>query len=334
MAARELRYQWFERLCTEQGAACVAVAHHEDDVAETVLLNLVRGTGIQGVSGMAYRNGAVIRPLLDVSRKDILDYLALLGQDFVTDSTNLEDDCKRNIVRLKVVPELLRLNPSAVHSIAQSARRLSDVSAVYSEAMMGAVGRVMEGDRVVLDRLRRETAPRSVLFECLKGYGFTSAAVEAFYDSMVEGESGRMLVNSEWRVLRNRDELIVAPQCKGADKALELDDYVETRFSDYVPGYVISRSRSVATLDADKVAFPLSLRRVAEGDRFHPFGMRGSKLLSDYMTDRKYSLFDKERQMVVTDASGAIVWVVGERSDNRFRVGDATKRVVELHMKN
>lgn len=333
MAARELRYQWFEKLRMEQGATNIVVAHHEDDVAETLLMNLVRGTGIQGVSGIAYRNGNIVRPMLDVSRADILAYLGCIEQPYVTDSTNLEDDCKRNIVRLNIIPELRRLNPSASHSIAQSARRLAEVSAVYNEAMMMAAGRVMEGHTIIIERLLRETSPRSVLFECLKNYGFTSASVETFYDSLVSGESGRMLENGEWRVLRDRGELILA-KANDAFRKIEFDSVIETVVSEYDSEFRISRSKSVATLDADKLRLPLSLRYVCEGDRFHPFGMRGTKLLSDFLTDLKFSRFEKERQMVVVDATGAIVWVVGERSDNRFRVDEKTKRIVELRLKN
>lgn len=333
MAARELRYQWFEKLRMEQGATNIVVAHHEDDVAETLLMNLVRGTGIQGVSGIAYRNGNIVRPMLDVSRADILAYLGCIEQSYVTDSTNLEDDCKRNIVRLNIIPELRRLNPSASHSIAQSARRLAEVSAVYNEAMMMAAGRVMEGQTIIIERLLRETAPRSVLYECLKNYGFTSASVETFYDSLVSGESGRMLENGEWRVLRDRGELIIA-RANDAFRKIEFDSVIETVVSEYDSEFRISRSKSVATLDADKLRLPLSLRYVCEGDRFHPFGMRGTKLLSDFLTDLKFSRFEKERQMVVVDATGAIVWVVGERSDNRFRVDEKTKRIVELRLKN
>lgn len=333
MAARELRYQWFEKLRMEQGATNIVVAHHEDDVAETLLMNLVRGTGIQGVSGIAYRNGNIVRPMLDVSRADILAYLGCIEQSYVTDSTNLEDDCKRNIVRLNIIPELRRLNPSASHSIVQSARRLAEVSAVYNEAMMMAAGRVMEGQTIIIERLLRETSPRSVLYECLKNYGFTSASVETFYDSLVSGESGRMLENGEWRVLRDRGELIIA-RANDAFRKIEFDSVIETVVSEYDSEFRISRSKSVATLDADKLRLPLSLRYVCEGDRFHPFGMRGTKLLSDFLTDLKFSRFEKERQMVVVDATGAIVWVVGERSDNRFRVDEKTKRIVELRLKN
>ena len=332
MAARELRYEWFEELRLQLDAACIAVAHHEDDVAETVLLNLVRGTGVQGVAGMAYRNGHIIRPMLGVSRSDVLDYLRLMGQDYVTDSTNLEDDCKRNILRLRVMPELRRMNPSASHSIALSARHLRDVAQVYEEAMTAAVARVMDGDRVSLDRLARETAPCSVLYECLKPYGFTSAAVEDFFDAMDKADSGRVLEAEEWRVVRDRTELIVAPVVECQDAPLKLEDYVGVQTFLVTDGDVkIDRSPDVAMMDADRVEMPLSIRRVQTGDRFRPFGMKGgTKLLSDYMTDRKFSLLDKERQLVVVDARGRIVWVVGERMDERCRITSSTRMVMKL----
>ena len=333
MAARELRYAWFEEMRLAVGAGCVAVAHHQDDVAETVLLNLVRGTGIAGLCGMAYVNGHIVRPLLGVSCQSILDYLSVIGQDYVTDSTNLETDCKRNVIRLDVMPLLRELNPQASRTIAEMASRLSETNSIYRSSVDEAVGRVCADGTISVQRLMSEVAPHAVLFECLREYGFASSVVDDMFLSIGRGQSGKVFASDSHEALIDRDAVVIRSIDEVSADVPSFESIVDMQVYDYTPDFIIERDRTVATLDADRLVFPLTLRRAAEGDRFIPFGMHGSKLLSDYMTDRKFSLFRKSNQLVVVDAEGTICWVVGERSDNRFRVDDDTQRVCILRTK-
>jgi len=328
MAARELRYGWFEQIRTEVGAKVVAVAHHRDDSVETFLLNLVRGTGINGLKGIAAVNGTIVRPLLDVSREEILEFLKSLHQDYVTDSTNLQDEYTRNKLRLNVIPLLKEINPSVCEAISETARRLSDAESVYREAMKAACLRVTEGEgRFSISQILKEVAPLAVLFELLHPYGFNAAQLKDIYRSL-EGESGRLFYSGDYVLLRDRDYLLLKKREALADAPHKILHH-EVREID--AGFEVPRDPKIACLDADKLKEPLTLRRWQSGDKFIPFGMHGFKKVRDYLRDRKLTLFEKENQYVVCSGDD-IVWLVNERTDNRFRVTENTRRVMLLWM--
>lgn len=321
MAARELRYQWFEELRKEVDACAIAVAHHRDDSVETILLNLIRGTGIDGLRGIRAKNGSVIRPLLEESRESILDYLHHIGQPFVTDSTNLQNDYTRNKIRLEVIPMLQTINPSVLESISASGSYMDEVAEVYHQERQEAMKRVMsqqEGmDCIYIHSLQQEVAPMSLLHEILSPLGFNSSQVADIYQSL-EGHSGRKFVSSDYEVLRDRDYLMIRK--KEEDLQLPVLSY---ELVDITPSFNIPRDKRMACLDASKVKTPLEVRLWKNGDRFVPLGMKGKKLVSDYLIDRKFSLFQKERQCVAC-CEGQIVWLVGERIDQRFAITPVT----------
>lgn len=331
MAAREMRYDWFGRLRKEREMAVVAVAHHRDDSVETLLLNLVRGTGINGLKGISPLNGYIARPLLEVSRRDILDYLHGLHQDYVTDSTNLQDECMRNKIRLNILPLLRELNPSVSESIAGTARRLADVAAIYNKEIEAGRRRVMvDAGRILIPRLMEEVAPAALLFELLHPLGFNSVQVGDVFRSL-SAQSGKRFVSAGWEVLRDREELIIQERKREDMECLEEVPMLSVERVDITSDFVIPKDRDIACLDADKLEQPLMIRKWRKGDKFVPFGMKGRKNVSDYLTDRKFSLFQKENQYVVC-SGGEIVWLVGERSDNRFRITERTKRVLILRV--
>ncbi|MCM1108780.1 MAG: tRNA lysidine(34) synthetase TilS [Clostridium sp.] len=335
MAARELRYKWFEQMRGEIGADCIAVAHHRDDAVETLLLNLLRGTGIYGLTGMRRRNGYVVRPLLDFSRSQILDYLKELGQDYVTDSTNLDaDEATRNKIRLEVLPLLETVNPSVRDTLQATAERMADAEYLYDEAVQAAFHRVIDGRFISLSALEAEPAPRTVLYEWLSRHRFNSAQVAEIYEQR-NGEPGREYQSRDWRLLRDRGGWWLRPvveeyPCLSPVLPLEgkvrLSPDVTVCISrrPYTGDAGIPRRRTCASLDMDRLRFPLTVRFIRPGDRFVPFGMKGTRLVSDYLTDAKRSLFDKERQLVVCSGDD-IVWLVGERSDDRYRVTSSTR---------
>lgn len=330
MAARELRYNWFEELRHERGLAVIAVAHHRDDSVETFLLNLIRGTGINGLKGIRPHHGNIVRPLLKMSREDIVAYLASLHQDYVTDSTNLQDEYTRNKIRLDILPMLRQLNPSVSETIADTAARLDDVSLVYNEAMEKAKHRVMTEEanekRIHIARLMEEAAPTALLFEILHPLGFNSAQTGEVMQCL-SAQSGKRILSHDWELLRDRDCLIVRPIRKGEGETADGKPQLEMKVMDVTPDFVIPRDKHTACLDADKLALPLTVRKWRQGDWFVPFGMKGRKMVSDYLTDCKYSLFQKENQYVVCSGED-IVWIVEERSDNRYRVTEKTRRVM------
>lgn len=327
MAARELRYDWFAKLRQECGAKVVAVAHHRDDSVETFLLNLVRGTGINGLQGIRPVNGDVVRPLLCVSRVEILDYLSSLGQDYVTDSTNLQDEFVRNKLRLNVIPILETINPSVSDTIAETARRLSDVAQVYQEAIQAAKQRVMpDGETIDIPALCREPGAQNLLFELLYPLGFNAAQVNDVFRAL-HGESGRMFYSREWVLLIDRNRLIRRPSGEVEPQPELCLERMEVN-----PPFSVPHNNKEAYVDAEKVQGELTLRKWQSGDKFIPFGMKGFKSVRNYLRDKKFSRFEKERQWVVCDGD-RIVWLVNERLDNRFRVTSETRFVINLKLK-
>jgi tRNA(Ile)-lysidine synthase len=329
MAARELRYRWFEQLRQDLGAAAVCVAHHRDDSVETVLLNLVRGTGMRGLTGIQPLRGTVVRPLLCVSRQEIEYFLARRGQDYVTDSTNLESDVLRNKIRLQVLPLLQTLNPSVSESIQRTAENLSEAQQVL-DALMKKFS-----DSNVLDsnELKAYGSSEYIVYEWLRNYGFNGSQIR----QLMTAETGRVFSSEAgYDVLVDRGRIVVEPALLPMKPLVvpEEGTYLMTdgtRFTVKRCQAYVSKDCTVATADASKVCFPLTVRRTEPGDWMIPYGMKGRKLLSDLMTDRKMSVFEKRRQLVVADSSGVLLWAAGLRTDSRVAVTPSTREVLEMH---
>ena len=332
MAARELRYRYFEQLRKDIGAEGICVAHHQDDTVETVLLNLVRGTGLRGLTGIQPRNGAILRPLLCVTRAEIEAYLATKQQDYVTDSTNLETDFVRNKIRLQVVPLLRQLNPAVSENIVRTAEHLTE-----AQKVLDAVVDTYKGsNQLDLCALQQVGSAEYIVFEWLKQYGFNGSQVQ----QVISAETGSIFSSpTGYEVLKDRDRLLVEPTIMAFTpiRIPEEGTYVlpdDRRLNVRRSNPFVSKDSHEATLDARQVRFPLTVRRVEEGDWMIPYGMTGRKLLSDLMTDLKMSLFDRRRQLVVVDAQGAVVWAIGLRTDHRCRVTDATQEVIAIKINN
>lgn len=344
MAARDLRYAYFERLRGDIGAATICVAHHREDSVETVLINLLRGTGIDGLRGIRPRNGHVVRPLLCVSRREIEDYLRNEGQPYVTDSTNLVADVVRNKVRLEVMPLLRSINPKADECIGRTSAHLAEAAKVLDDATARARERVGEFTpdtaSIRIDALEQEPSAEYLLHDILTGYGFPPAVISILHDNL-HAQTGKVFDGGTFKAALDRGRIIVGrPQ--DPMKPLRIPEEgtyiinnvwklrVERRQVD--AGFSPSRNPSMATLDASGVRFPLVLRNAQEADRFTPFGMKGSKLVSDYMADRHKTYFEKLAQLVLSDASGRILWLPGERTDNRFRISPSTTSILQLSL--
>lgn len=336
MAARDLRYAYFEQLRRDLGAEAVCVAHHEDDCVETVLLNLVRGTGLHGLRGILPRSGNIVRPLLCVSRKDIEAFLAAIGQDYVTDSSNLVADVQRNKLRLEVLPLLETLNPAVRQNIARTALNLQEAALVCDESLARSAEAVCPSDAqdtIDIAALLAQPSPESTLYYIVSRRGFSPTQTREMLHSLETG-SGRLWTSPTHELTVDRGRLLMQEKSAPARRPMHIPEtgtyvYDSThRFSFTTEpvgeGYEPSRTADCVCLDASLVAWPLTLRSVAEGDRFIPFGMKGQKLVSDFLTDAKCSLFDKRRQLVVCDATGRILWLVGRRADNRFRISPTT----------
>ena len=344
MAARELRYRWFGQLCRENGYEGVAVAHHANDNAETLLLNLLRGTGLKGICGMKDSSplqGSVsirlIRPLLDFSRREIEAHAVRSGVDFRIDATNADTAIPRNRIRHAVFPQLAAINPSfrqtfgaEMKHFAQAGRLLDDLFAAGRDSLCPERGGVLCID---IPALLRRKEPGWWLWRLLEEYGFGAAQLEQI-EASLQAQSGKTFLSPTHRLVKDRTELRVYPL--SLPDSADLTDRLDVRTFAVMPGFdPRQKPADVLFVDADKLRLPLSARPPRPGDRFRPFGMRrGSKLLSDFFTDLKLDVAQKQREVVVTmqDENGdeVIVAIAGRRIDDRFKVTPATHTVAAL----
>ena len=338
LAARELRYRYFEQLRQDIGAEAIMVAHHRDDNVETVLMNMVRGTGIRGMAGIRPVNGHILRPLLDMSRADIEAYLARKGETYVTDSTNLEDDATRNKFRHHVIPLLQSLNPKASENIHSTSRHIAEAEKILSWAISRARHDVFLSPSLIdIDKLLSFVSPSYLLNEICRDYGFTPSQCDDMLAAASASHVGATFLSSTHiaAIATVGGSLCIQFAPKSAQPMeyrlpepgiYRLADGLSLTLekTDISDDFRISKSPEVATLDINKVKFPLTLRPIRQGDRFTPFGMKGTKLVSDYLTDIKCSVIDRQRQMVVEDSTGMIIWLVGRRTNDKCRIDSSS----------
>lgn len=347
MAARELRYEAFEHLRQTHGLNAIAVAHHQDDAVETLLLNLIRGAGINGLTGMKVKNGYVVRPLLCLTRDEVMDYLDHLGQAYVTDSTNLTDIYTRNKVRLQLLPLMQQINPAAKDNIMQAAIHLGEAATIYNRAMAENNESIVEhhtdGIDISIQALLNTDIPQTHLFEILHPYGFNSAQINDILRSL-SAEPGRLFQSADYVLLRDRTHLQIRKRKEEVlesavytlpeEGILELPDGIQLSISSIKPNteWQVPKSNDIVCIDAARISQPLILRHPNQGDRFSPFGMRGSKLLSDFYTDIKIPLTEKAKQWILCHGED-IVWAVGLRGSERYRLNKQAQKVVCIEIK-
>lgn len=340
LAARNLRYRYFAQLKEDVEADGICVAHHQDDTVETVLINLIRGAGIQGLTGISAKNGDILRPLLCVDRKEILAYLEKKGQDYVTDSTNLVDDVVRNKIRLNIIPMLKEINPAASKNIAQAAHHLEEANKMLSN--IAICGEKSENGtiRVAVQEIESAASAEYALYSSLSPYGFRGKAITEILASL--HSTGKTWTSETHQLVIDRDCILIREKqtevfqgmkipetgCYVLPRGEKIKLSIREREIDFSP----SKEKFLITLDADAVTFPLHLRLAQNGDTFHPFGMKGKKLVSDYLTDRKKNLFEKQSQLVLEDAKGQIIWVVGERTTELCKIKEDTKKILYIQV--
>ncbi|HCT29317.1 MAG TPA: tRNA lysidine(34) synthetase TilS [Bacteroidales bacterium] len=339
VAARDLRYRWFNSLCDEHGYNKIAIAHNRDDVAETVIFNLSRGTGLKGLSGIKVVNGRVIRPLLAFSRNEIVDYAKENQIHFRDDSSNSSVKYARNRIRHNVLPELEKLNPSVKKSIAETASHIHEAWNLVENYLLKLKEKVVtfENEKVLysIQLLLNERYCKLFLLEELVPYGFSHDSIEQVVESL-QSQPGKIFYSSTHQLLRDRKHFVLTEKHKEEQSVVKIDkdcksinNPVSLKFDlvDRPDVLDLINDPFVATLDYDKLIFPLELRLWQPGDRFMPFGMNQFKKISDFLIDKKVSLVDKEKVYVLI-SNDDIVWVVGYRIDNRFKITENTKRLM------
>lgn len=340
MAARDLRYKWFEETRMNHNADKIAVAHHSDDSVETVLINLIRGTGIKGLTGISASNGNIVRPLLCLSRNEIEEYLAQNKIEFVTDSTNNENEYIRNKIRLDIIPHLQTINPSVVKSIQRTSENLSAVERIYNQSIIESKERIFSQNRIDIELLLKEKEPQTILFEILVAYGFNFETVLEVFNS-AEGISGKIFYSENHILVKDRNQFIISEKTETDNKEYHIEEGVfninyplrlNLEIYDNNPSLGIIKDKNTIYLDKTTISFPLTIRKWRKGDRFIPFGMRGSKKLSDYFSDNKFSIIDKENVWLLC-SNDKIVWIIGQRADDRFKVTENTETILKIQFK-
>ena len=341
MAARELRYIWFEELRQELGFSKIAVAHHADDQIETFFINLLRGSGIHGLKAMLPQNGNIIRPLLWATRQEINDYALAQNLTWRNDSTNSQSVYTRNKLRNIVIPEMEKNFANARHAITQSINYLSSESGLYDELVNQHIKTLerYKGDAIVMAKSTFSGVNgKQLLFEWIKRYGFNTSQSEFIAEAMPN--VGTQFYSPTHRLCIEHDSLVIdTMQSKPVEAVIEKGqnevlEPIKLTLStlDRNNDTTISRDPCSATLDLDKIKFPLLLRPWRHGDRFKPLGLKGSKLVSDLFYDLRLTQTEKDKSLVIEDSTGAIVWVVGHRIDDRFKVNDNTKHLLLINL--
>jgi tRNA(Ile)-lysidine synthase len=344
MAARELRYRWFEEIRQQNGYDFIVLAHNMNDNIETFLINLTRGTGIAGLTGMKPRFNRLLRPLLFATRTAIEAYSRDNKVKFREDSSNSDTKYTRNKIRHSVVPLFREINPSFDSTVIETAERLSEVHDIFTGFISGirekAIYTVDGITHLKLKEIKGLTPKRTILYELLRPYGGGAQQLEELI-ALSEGKTGSQLVTDRARLVKNRNEILITPLESQTEIIYNVSSVEDLRKVPYIKSASICKtgamfpipvSPSVACLDFDKIHFPLKIRKWIHGDQFQPFGMRSKKKLSDFFIDQKFSLPEKERQLIL-ESAGTIAWVMGKRIDDRFKVTERTKKALVIRMK-
>lgn len=344
MAARRLRYQWFKSLCNDHGYTVIAIAHHINDSIETFFINMLRGTGLRGLTGINAQVGRIVRPLMFATRRDIHDFAVAHRIPFREDSSNRSTKYLRNKVRLGLVPMLKEINPQFTTIMRRNILRLSQAQEFVTASMEMIKHQVVEEQAGIytlyIDRID-ESLPRNfIIYEILSAqFGFKGDVVDLLCHALDNEATGKRFYSRNWVAVIDRHKIVVAAISEDDDCEMLVD---RTMIRSYAGGSVLfyeycdidfietlDMGDNVALLDADKLQFPLKVRRWREGDWFIPLGMSGRKKLSDYLIDKKVSLVEKSRQFVLVSGDD-IVWVIGRRLDDRFCITKSTENVLKV----
>ena len=348
VAARQLRYDWFEEIREQFNFKFIATAHHQDDSIETFFINIIRGTGISGLHGILPKHGKIIRPLLFTNKNEIEVFSKKNKLKYREDSSNASDKYLRNKIRNHIIPVLKEVNPNLEETIDNNIKHIRDVEHIYKKEIENKRKKIVKqekgNDTISIEKLKKLSPISTYLFEFLKPYNFNSTVVNEIIESL-NAESGKQFFSETHRLIKDRNNLIIdnrnktkdiiskAPNSslnflvKKSQKELAINDIQLLLNSELRTKTVgIPKDNSIACIDYDKLEFPLEIRKWEKGDFFYPLGMKGKKLVSDFFIDKKLSLKQKESTWLLTSNS-KIVWIIGHRLDERFKITDKTLKI-------
>lgn len=338
MAAREMRYEWFEQQRQLNGYDVIALAHHQNDAIETILLNLVRGTGIAGLHGILPKSGVLVRPMLCMERAEIDELIAGSQLAYVEDSSNASAKYARNKIRLEVIPKLKELNPSLEQTFEKNLEHFRDLELLLEQQVAALRGKLFaareDGIYLPLSELKKLVPQKLLLFKLLQEFGVNETIVEDIIASLGK-HAGRTFETPDFRMILDREHLIITSPKVAREKEVILQKGVrEAEFGEYRLNVleddsplIVRSNLMAASADAGKLIFPLKLRRWQQGDFFYPLGMKFKKKLSDFFTAEKVPLHQKRDIPLLVNGNGDIIWVAGYRLDDRYKVNNNTKKV-------
>ena len=339
MAARDLRYNWFENIRHEHGYHFIATAHNLNDNIETLLFNLVRGTGIKGLTGIQPITGYIIRPLLFAARTEIEHFATENNIKFREDKSNDETKYTRNKIRHLVLPLLREVNPSVEKTLEDTIVRMKETELIVEEYVSVIKENITkpEGDKTIFDvnQLKKFLQNKTILYELFKSFGLSGTQTNEISE-VIEGQTGGRIFTKSHVILKDRSNIIVSPIEDNNSTFVIINNYSELEKAHFFNSvaskpisndYKIPKNKNTACLDENEIKYPLIIRNWKKGDFFYPFGMNNKKKVSDFIIDNHISRFDKEK-LLVLESDNKIVWVIGHRIDNRFRIKSTTQKVL------
>lgn len=346
VAARELRYNWFDQLLAQmEPPAWLLTAHHANDNIETVLMNFFKGTGIQGLQGIPAKSGKIIRPLLFATKSEVLSLLAERRLTYVEDSSNESEKYTRNYFRNSLIPSIQKVFPEVEYNLLGNIERFHEVKILYQQSLKWNLAKLVEkkGNEAHIPVMKLQKAPamRTLLFEITREYGFLPSQLDDIV-SLLHSKNGKYVAAPAFRIIRNRAWLMIAPTASSAAQHILVEDGEKKTF--FKEGILEFNKRgwdasgripadpSLAFLDSGQIEYPLLLRKWKQGDYFYPLGMKKKKKISRFLIDEKCSLPEKEKTWVI-ESNKKIVWIIGRRIDDRFKIKSTTKTVLEIRIK-
>lgn len=345
MAARDLRYNWFDEVATKNNYDYIVTAHHLNDQVETILLNLTRGTGIDGITGIKFLNKNIIRPLLSISKQEILAFAEKENVEYRNDKSNLSNKYKRNSIRNQVIPLLEELNPSFLKTMEKNIENFNSVAEIYNKSIEKELSNSLittenENFYINIEQLKSVSNSTNLLYEFIKKHGFNYSDSEQLIKSISDTyKSGKLFYSTTHSLLIDRKNLILSPI-----KEMINEEFFISKENKIVTFPIkltlkklkkeeleIIANKNVAFFDYNFLQFPLLIRKWKPGDYFYPFGGHGRKKLSDYFIDNKFSLLEKKETYVLVSAN-EIIWVIGHRSSERHKISSKTSQILEIKL--
>jgi tRNA(Ile)-lysidine synthase len=339
LAARKLRYEWFHELLKEHQIDYLLTAHHANDVVETLFINLLRGTGIKGLKGIPEKKGQIVRPLLNFTKEELDHYAKEQKIEFRLDKSNLEDKYERNFIRLNIVPALKKINPKLEETILKNTGNFREEACIVSDYLedrtMDFITQTPQATFINKKKLKHEVYLRSVLHHLISGYGFNETQQKNVITNILENApSGKLFKSGTHELVIDRNDLVIKALSDTVFNDVEIASLGAAKKQKLVTFKLLKKfeqpKRNEMIISKNKLIFPIIVRKKRTGDKFKPFGMKGFKLISDYLKDEKLTIMEKENCKLMVNGNGDILWVAGYRSDERYKVNKTDTDLLKI----